>query len=90
MIDSNPEIGFEDIVRHRAYALWESEGRPCGRDAEHWRISEDRTRAELTGPSPKKAARKAASPEKLGKKLGKKLGAAPKRAAAAIEIRASH
>ncbi len=27
---------FEDTVRIRAYALWESEGRPNGRDAEHW------------------------------------------------------
>ena len=35
MIDPTPETGFEDIVRHRAYALWESEGRPFGRDAEH-------------------------------------------------------
>ena len=32
-----PEI--EQRVRDRAYALWESEGRPAGRDAEHWRQS---------------------------------------------------
>lgn len=59
MIDATPEIGFEDIVRHRAYAIWESEGRPFGRDTEHWRVSEELTRAELTAPSPKKAVRKA-------------------------------
>ncbi len=33
---SNVFEGFEEVVRARAYALWESEGRPNGRDAEHW------------------------------------------------------
>ena len=27
---------FEQRVRERAYHLWESEGRPSGRHAEHW------------------------------------------------------
>lgn len=26
----------EDLIRKRAYALWESEGRPEGRHGEHW------------------------------------------------------
>ena len=26
----------EHLVRSRAYAIWESEGRPDGRDVEHW------------------------------------------------------
>lgn len=30
MADSN------EWIRNRAYALWEEEGRPHGRDAEHW------------------------------------------------------
>ena len=25
-----------DIVRERAYLIWETEGRPDGRDLEHW------------------------------------------------------
>jgi len=74
MIDATPEIGFEDIVRHRAYALWESEGRPFGRDTEHWRVCEELIRAELAAPSPKKVARKAAS--------RKKAAPAPQRAVA--------
>jgi hypothetical protein len=59
--------GFEQRVRDRAYALWESEGRPLGRDAEHWRMSEEATRAEITlpasrkPPSAKKGARKRAA-----------------------------
>ena len=53
--------GFEQRVRDRAYALWESEGRPAGRDAEHWRLSEAATLAELAArrPSPAPSAKKA-------------------------------
>jgi hypothetical protein len=35
------EIGMEsdkeDLVRRRAYAIWEKEGRPEGRHDDHWR-----------------------------------------------------
>ena len=27
----------ERLIRERAYEIWEREGRPEGRDAEHWR-----------------------------------------------------
>jgi len=27
----------ERLIRERAYEIWEREGRPAGRDAEHWR-----------------------------------------------------
>ena len=50
--------GFAELVRNRAYALWENEGRPVGRDAEHWRLSEESLRADLAlaaAPKPKKA-----------------------------------
>ena len=53
--------GFEQRVRDRAYALWESEGRPVGRDAEHWRMSEEATRAEITLPASAKAAKPASA-----------------------------
>ena len=65
--------GFEQRVRDRAYALWESEGRPIGRDAEHWRVSEEATRAEITMPaSAKVLSAKPAS----GKKGARKRAAA--------------
>lgn len=32
----------EQTVRDAAYAIWEAEGRPHGRDAEHWRLAEER------------------------------------------------
>ena len=44
--------GFEDAVRARAYALWESEGRPAGRDAEHWRLCEEEIRREMAPSAP--------------------------------------
>lgn len=31
----------EDTIRTRAHQIWENEGRPEGRDQEHWRTAED-------------------------------------------------
>src|SRR5688500_2801776 len=33
---SDEHKGIEERVRERAYALWEQEGRPDGREQEHW------------------------------------------------------
>jgi hypothetical protein len=70
--------GLEDIVRARAYALWESEGRPIGRDAEHWRLSEQETlRALAEGeappapPKPKTAAKAKSTETKKSPKKAK-------------------
>jgi hypothetical protein len=30
----------EQAIRERAYAIWEEEGRPDGRDLDHWRRAE--------------------------------------------------
>lgn len=38
----------ESLIRDRAYQIWESEGRPEGRDAEHW----ERARRELETETP--------------------------------------
>jgi hypothetical protein len=35
---------FDEIVRIHAYGLWESEGRPHGRDVEHWLRSQEEIR----------------------------------------------
>ena len=32
-----PDRNWEQAVRERAYFIWESEGRPEGRAADHWR-----------------------------------------------------
>ena len=72
--------GFEERVRCRAYALWEIEGRPFGRHAEHWRASEAATLAELTVAAP---ARKAVKPKPGARKR-------PSARPAALEMSTSH
>jgi hypothetical protein len=83
MSETMMTAGFDDAVRDRAYALWESEGRPLGRDAEHWLQSEEEARRELE----RAAAAKAPSQAKAKAAHGKKASA--KRAAAGAEARAS-
>jgi hypothetical protein len=39
----------EQVVRDVAYAIWEAEGKPRGRDADHWRQAEARVAASLAG-----------------------------------------
>jgi hypothetical protein len=34
--DMSDNKGSEERIRDRAYALWEQEGRPQGREREHW------------------------------------------------------
>ena len=33
---THPELSKEDRIRAIAYSIWEEEGRPDGRDEEHW------------------------------------------------------
>ncbi len=39
----------EERIRQRAYALWEQEGRPEGRQEEHWQRARDEIEAEGMG-----------------------------------------
>ncbi len=39
----------EQTVRDVAYAIWEAEGKPRGRDAAHWQEAEARVAASLKG-----------------------------------------
>ncbi len=54
----------EQIVRDTAYAIWEAEGKPVGRDAEHWRQAEDRVAASVAGSPEAKAAKPKAAARK--------------------------
>jgi DUF2934 family protein len=38
---------IEEIVRQRAYYLWELEGKPQGREVEHWHRAQSEIRREL-------------------------------------------
>lgn len=40
----------EERIRARAYALWIEEGRPDGRDREHWERAERELRVEQAAP----------------------------------------
>jgi hypothetical protein len=51
----------QEPIRHRASALWEREGRPAGRAAEHWRIA-----AEEIEEEDRQADRAAATPASAG------------------------
>ncbi len=39
----------EQTIRDVAYAIWEAEGKPEGRDTDHWRQAEARVAASLAG-----------------------------------------
>jgi hypothetical protein len=64
MNESAPIVDFEQRVRERAYELWVQEGRPSGRDAEHWLRSEEATRAELAAAALAKMSKPKAAPRK--------------------------
>jgi hypothetical protein len=59
----------EHVIRERAHALWEQEGRPQGREEEHWH----RAMLELAVPTAKPNATRA--------RRGKAAGARSKKAA---------
>lgn len=47
----------EQIVRDVAFAIWEAEGRPEGRDIDHWRQAEIQVAASLAGGAAKAPAK---------------------------------
>ncbi|QCN96834.1 MULTISPECIES: DUF2934 domain-containing protein [Azospirillum] len=55
----------EHRIRHRAYEIWEREGRPEGRRAEHWEracreLRDEDERAKEEGAAPRDLARASA------------------------------
>jgi hypothetical protein len=45
--NSNPE----DMIKVRAYAIWEDEGRPDGQHLEHWRRASEEMSAAAAPPT---------------------------------------
>jgi hypothetical protein len=62
-------------IELRAYLIWESEGRPNGRDGEHWARAE----AEILGLKPAKKARVRKSVKAAATKTKRHTKAAPKK-----------
>ena len=88
----------EQIVRDKAYGIWEAEGRPDGRDAEHWQRAEKQVAADEaagsrtsaaseTKPATRQASGKAASKPAANKTAAGKAG--PAKTAASKEVAAS-
>lgn len=67
-------------VRERAYAIWEREGRPHGRDREHWLKAEQEV---MTTAAPARPAKKAANGNAAAKAASTTKAAPGKRAATA-------
>ncbi|UZF92991.1 DUF2934 domain-containing protein [Bosea sp. NBC_00550] len=58
----------EQIVRDTAYAIWEAEGKPEGRDTEHWRQAEQRVTASVDkAPKAKAPVKGKVTPDADGK-----------------------
>ena len=74
---NDPESdSLDEAIAHRAYQIWESEGRPVGRDLDHWARAEDeillhggslsgkRERdASLAPPNPRAAGKRSRKPD---------------------------
>ncbi|MBY6265455.1 DUF2934 domain-containing protein [Azospirillum sp. 412522] len=70
---------IQERIRHRAHELWESEGRPHGRDADHWTQAEAEIRgAGALEPTGKVAGsrRRTANSKPISKTAGKSTRAA--------------
>jgi len=62
---AKPAPSTEEAVRRqievRAYLIWERDGRPQGRHAEHWALAEKEIFGEQNGKAPAKKKVKAAA-----------------------------
>ena len=65
----------DEAIRDRAYAIWEREGRPPGRDRDHWL----QAAWELSGEEAKAAAKKTMPTAKTVKKAAKTAKSTGKR-----------
>lgn len=66
----------QDLIRKKAYAIWETEGRPHGQDERHWQQAE--AEIETSSPTAKPATRKAAATKAAAPKPASAKTVAPK------------
>ncbi len=80
---------LDERIKQRAYEIWESEGRPDGKDEEHWHRAAAEIRGETAvggeapNPAPNPTAGDAAKPARTRRPAAKEpdakpAGAAPK------------
>jgi len=75
----------DDAIRNRAYAIWEREGRPAGRDFDHWVQAQVELAAEAsnhrgTRSAAKPSKPKAVTPNKMGNRAPARAARAKKQA----------
>lgn len=70
--------GRDDEIRRRAHELWEQEGRPHGKDSEHW----ERARREIEDGVAAPLEKKRRAPAKAAAKPGPAKAGAAKKASA--------
>jgi hypothetical protein len=58
----------EESIRHRAYLLWEAEGRPDGRDEYYWRLASSQLQTEAAAQAPDEAVGTRTANPRTGKK----------------------
>lgn len=61
-------------IAQRAYAMWEQEGRPYGRNLDHWLTAEK----ELSGSAPAASPRRTESAKRGARPTGKSAKAKPR------------
>ena len=71
---------LQERIRQRAHAIWEREGRPSGRDQDHWRDAESELARDEAAAAP---ARPAAKKPRAAKSGAKSTATPAKRARAA-------
>jgi hypothetical protein len=71
-------MSIRHTIQERSYLIWEREGRPHGRNLEHWVMAEAELSAEQAEPKAASVKRPAASP-KAAAKSGAKTSAPRKR-----------
>jgi len=78
-----PSIWTADALRRqievRAYLIWERDGRPQGRHAEHWALAEKEILGEQNGKAPPKKKAKAAPSRKTEAKPAAKRSSKTKK-----------
>jgi hypothetical protein len=57
----------EDVVRTRAYLMWEADGRPFGREDHYWHLAMSEITTGAAGDRPRRAAAASAVAEKTAK-----------------------
>ena len=56
---------LQERIRRRAHAIWEREGRPHGRDQDHWRETESELAGEEAGAAPAPSVAKKPTAEQV-------------------------